>query len=140
MVIYIKHGVGIHNRKFRTMHLLENSYLNEAVAVFPNYGVRHHPFRPALPSATIFFRQSVSLCSTLPVERDQSCGTRDVDGKILTDIEGNKSVIAGDIVTKHVAESTQRLIKFRGRCRKRVREAGRGRLTIEACLENSVPE
>jgi len=47
--------------------------------------------------------------------------------KILTDIVENKSpaVSAGDVVTKHVTESTQRLIgKWQGRGRIRVREMG----------------
>ena len=61
------------------------------------------------------------------MEHGQGCGPRDVAylRKILTDIVENKSPekSAGIIVSKHVTESTQRLVnKLRDRGRKHIRQ------------------
>ena len=110
----IKRGFVILNRTFRAMHALEVYYLNQAGRGFTAQGDRSRLFRSALPSARTrdrqFFRQPLPLGPPIPVEQGQSSGLRVVATR--------DDECPGDIVSKHLTESTQNLIrKLKGRGR-----------------------
>jgi len=126
LVIYIKHGVGFHNRTFITIHHLETYYLNQAgrglsptpgigpIYSVPLYLQREHVIGNFLGTLFHFVRPLLWTVG-------RTCS------KIITDIVKNNSpdVRAEDIISKYVGdgvtESTNRLIsKLRGWGLKRV--------------------
>jgi len=60
MVIYIKDGVGVHNRTFITIHLLESYYLKQA-----GRGLSPTPGVGLVYLATLYLQQGHWICKFL---------------------------------------------------------------------------